>query len=182
MTNDQALGAVFMHIGMTYLDCDLHPVTLTFRPFDEYHGNVRGQLRKAVADWVALIPAFLASHGHPIKTKKRDLLALGFMQYPVQVGGVSPQPVAAPTAKLVLCLPGPAFEDASLMELMNGRKAELLAACPYIVNQYVDYAFGEDGSVASILSEPFEEGLVTAADIVIATQDTAIDFDWARGR
>ncbi|QJP14604.1 hypothetical protein G3545_13690 [Starkeya sp. ORNL1] len=172
MTNDEALGAVFMQFANIYILCDQHPVTLTFRPFDPLKGCVRKQLRCAFAKWVEQIPPFFERHGHKLDMSDLDLLAFGFMRYPALVDAVTPQP----TATVVVFKPGKPFKTEVFMDLMNNHKAELLRKCPKIAGQFADYAFGCDGSVEAILASPFRSGQVSPADIIFSTQETA--FDW----
>lgn len=167
MTDNEALGAAFMQFAKIYILCDQHPVTLTFHPFDPRKGPVRKQLRRAFAKWVEQIPPFFERHGYKLDTSNLDVLALGFM---------TTQPGAAPTATVVVFNPGEPFETEVFMDLMNNHKAELLALCSEIADQFADYAFGEDGSVGTVLSDPFASGQVSPADILFATQETA--FDW----
>lgn len=169
MTIEESVGALCMQLARTYTraGCNLHPVTLTFHPFDPAKGCMRDQLRSVVVQWIGLIGPFMARHGHAIRIGERDILAMGHIQDAVSAWPSS----TGLTASLVLLLPGPLLASEAFVTLAHARNEELLGACSQIRDQWVGDALDNDAIVGCALWGPLADAQVTVSDLILATPD-----------
>lgn len=182
MKNHETIGALCLLLVRAYTSaaCSHYPVTLKFKPFYDSKGCVREQLRVQVALFVHRLCKVVQEFDCAMPAKHGDVLAIGFMQYPVWMEDTSPELVAVPSCTLIFCMPDLEKEGERFDVFMHARKEELLRASRSITDFSVGPALEEDVDVEVALYDPIVNGSVSASDLVLATHDSI--YRWNHGK